>query len=168
MTHTGTPHPHGPEPAGVSASLATVMASVVFFALAIAGLGALSFFTDADIIAVPGLGQGPGAWGMVAALAVFAGTLWATVRRARPVYPRVVVTLLAVPVAHLAVVWVAALGAGPLAATTVARDLVLGGTSAVLAGAAAVAAWGGVALRRTRASRPRWRWEHGSSHPDDL
>lgn len=165
MTHPTTPHPHGPAPAGVSASLATVMASVVFFALAIAGLGALSFFSDADIIAVPGLGQGPGAWGMFAALVVFAGTLWATLRRPHPAYTRVVVTLLAVPVVHLAVVWLGALGAGPLAATTVARDLVLGGTSAVLAGAAAVAAWGGVALRRTRASRPRWRWEDEDDAP---
>jgi len=31
--------------------------------------------------------------------------------------------------------------------------------------AAAVAGWAGVALRRTRASRPRWPWEGDESDP---
>ena len=44
-------------------------------------------------------------------------------------------------------------------ATAVAGDLVRGGASAVLLLAAAVAAWGGIALRRTKAQHPRWPWE---------
>jgi len=137
------------------------MASVLFFALAIAGLGGLSFFTDRDIIAVPGLGQGPGAFGMGAALVAFAGTLWSTVRAPRPAYTPVIVTTLAVPVAHIVVVWLGVLftGASVVAATTVAGDLLRGGVSLVLLLTAAIAAWSGVALRRTRAERPEWPWE---------
>lgn len=137
------------------------MASVLFFALAIAGLGALSFFTDRDIIAVPGLGQGPGAFGMGAALVAFAGTLWSTVRAPRPSYAPVLLTTLAVPITHLVVVWIAVLltGASVVTATTVAGDMLRGGVSLVLLITAAVSAWSGVALRRTRAERPEWPWE---------
>lgn len=148
-------------PGGVSAPMALLMASVLFFALAIAGLGALSFFTDTDIIAVPGLGQAPGAFGMAAALLAFIATLWPTVRPARPAYTPVLITALAAPLAHLIVVWIGVLitGAGFVVATTVAGDLVRGGVSLVLLSAAGGSAWAGVALRRTRAQPPQWPWE---------
>jgi hypothetical protein len=48
---------------------------------------------------------------------------------------------------------------GLVTATAVAGDLVRGGPSAVLIVAAAIAAWSGIALRRTRSERPRWPWE---------
>ncbi len=151
--------PHGTP--GVSAPIAVVMASVLFFALAIAGLGALSYFTDTDIIAVPGLGQAPGAVGMAAALVAFASTLWPTVRPERPSYTPVLITTIAVPLAHLVVAWIAVLftGAGFVVATTVAGDFVRNGVSLLLLITAAVSAWSGVALRRTRAQRPEWPWE---------
>ena len=60
-----------------------MLSTVSFFALAIVGLGAVSFAMDADIIGVPGLGQGPGVIGMATAVAVFAGVEWAAVRIAR-------------------------------------------------------------------------------------
>jgi hypothetical protein len=71
-----------------------------------------------------------------------------------------------VAVAHLIVVWVAVLfGTGDLVtATVVAADLVRGGASAVLVVTAAIAGWGGIALRRTAATRPQWPWE--SEDPD--
>jgi hypothetical protein len=137
------------------------LAVISFFALAILGLGVLSNLTDADIITVPGLGQAPGVIGMIAAVAVFAGTLWAALRRGHPSFLSVPVIGLATALAHLGVVWAAVLVAtGDLiVATVVAGELVRGGASLVLLLVAVIAGWGGVALRRTRAEHPRWPWE---------
>lgn len=161
ITNATTPNPRGPESAGVSAVLALVLATGGFFALAVFGLGALSVATDTDIIAVPGLGQGPGVTGMVIALLAFASMLWATLRREHPSYVAAVAIALATALGHLVGVWVSVLVAtgGLVTATAVAGDLVRGGASAVLAVAAAIAAWAGVALRRTRSARPQWPWE---------
>jgi hypothetical protein len=161
VTSTTPSNPRGPEPAGVSAVLAVVMAGIGFFALAIFGLGAVSVFTDTDIITVPGLGQVPGAVGMLSAVFVFALTLWAAVRRARPSFLAVPGVALATALAHLVAVWFGVLiaTADVILATVVVGGLVVNGPSLVLLGAAAIAAWGGVALRRTRAQRPRWTWE---------
>ena len=138
-----------------------MLSTVSFFALAIVGLGALSFATDADIITVPGLGQGPGIVGMAVGVAVFAGVEWAAVRIARSLYRSVWVTALATALSHLVAVALCALvvAGDPVTALAVAGDLVTGGASAVVLLAAAVAAWGGVALRRTRAQHPTWPWE---------
>lgn len=162
MTTNGTASdPRGPESAGVSAVLALVLSTVSFFALAIFGLGALSVLTDADIISVPGLGPAPGVIGMAGAVAAFAGVEGMAVRIARPLYRSVWVTALATALVHLVVVAVCALIAAGDAVTAlvVAGDLVRGGASAVILLAAAVAGWGGIALRRTRAQHPRWPWE---------
>lgn len=139
-----------------------MLAVIGFFALAVFGLGAVSVATDSDIISVPGLGQLPGIVGMVVAVAAFAASLWVAVRSRHPSFLSVPMTALITALAHLVAVWVGAvLAAGDLVvATAVAGDLVLGGPSAVLLVAAAIAAWGGVALRRTRAQHPRWPWEH--------
>ncbi|WP_223170685.1 hypothetical protein [Microbacterium sp. NIBRBAC000506063] len=152
----------------MSPFLAVVLATVLFFALAIMGLGALSYYTDTDVIAVPGLGQAPGVLAMGAAVAAFSGTLWTTVRPARPSFTPVLITALATPLAHLFVLWLVLLvtGSGLLVATTVAGDLVRGGFSLVLLLAAAVAAWGGVALRRTRSTGPQWPWERRADDED--
>ncbi len=138
-----------------------MLATISFFALAIFGLGALSVATDTDIISVPGLGQIPGAAGMLAALAGFALMLWSSVRRPHPSFLAVPVAALVTALAHLLAVWSGVLlGTGDLiVSTVVAGDLVRGGASAVLLLVAAVAAWGGIALRRTRAQHPRWPWE---------
>lgn len=138
-----------------------MLAVIGFFALAVFGLGTLSIATDTDIIAVPGLGQGPGVWGMLAALLAFALTLGATLRRRHPSFPSAPVVALATALAHLAGVWLGVLVAnGDLViATSVVGGLVSGGASLVLLAAAAIAAWSGIALRRTRAEHPRWPWE---------
>ncbi|MFT4259087.1 hypothetical protein [Microbacterium sp.] len=156
-----TPDPREPQAARVSASLALVLATIGFFALAVFGLGALSFSTDADIIAVPDLGQAPGAAGMLVAVAVFALSLRAVVRARHPSYLPVVTIALTTGLAHLAAVWAAVtVGTGDaVIATVVVGDLVRKGASAVIVLAAVVASWGAVALRRTRAQHPRWPWE---------
>nr|WP_314841104.1 hypothetical protein [uncultured Microbacterium sp.] len=156
-----SPNPRGPESAGVSAVLALVLATISFFALAVFGLGALSFATDADIIAVPGLGQIPGAFGMLVAAAVMAALLWSALRRPRATFRSAPVIAVGTALGHLIAVWVAvALVRGDLiVATAVAGHLIGGGASIVILAAAAVAAWGGIALRRTRAQHPQWPWE---------
>lgn len=161
--NSSSPNPRGPEPAGVSAVLALVLTTVGFFALAVFGLGALTVATDTDIIAVPGLGQLPGVIGMTVAVGAFALGLGGALRRQHPTFLSVPVIALSVGLAHLVAVWigVAAASGDLIVATAVAGDLVRGGASAVLLLAAAVAAWAGVALRRTRAERPRWPWEGG-------
>ncbi|MCM3779883.1 hypothetical protein [Microbacterium hydrocarbonoxydans] len=161
MAETSSPNPRGHGSAGVSRVLALTLATIGFFALAVFGLGALSVATDADIIAVRGLGQIPGVVGMLAALLAFAIMLWSSLRRQHPSFLSVPTTALAAALSHLIVLWVAVLLArGDLVvATAVAGDLVRGGASAVLLVAAAIAAWAGVALRRTRSGRPRWPWE---------
>lgn len=153
--------PRGQQPAGVSAVLALVMSTVLFFALAIFGLGALSFATDRDIIAVPGLGQAPGAVGIALGLAVFTIGSWRGLRQLRPSYHRVWVIAPATALVHLLGVWASILvrTGEAVTATVVAGDFVRGGASIVLLLAAAIAAWAGVALRRTRSTAPRWPWE---------
>ncbi|MFK3678182.1 hypothetical protein ACI2IP_10640 [Microbacterium sp. NPDC090218] len=138
-----------------------VLATISFFALAVFGLGALSVATDTDIIAVPDLGQTPGVVGMLAAVVAFGLLLWSTLRRRRPSFVATITIALVAALAHLVVVWIAVLiGTSDIViATAVAGDLVRGGVSAVLLVAALIAAWGGIALRRTRAEHPRWPWE---------
>lgn len=141
------------------------MTTVGFFAIAVFSLGALSVVTDADIIAVPETGQAPGIVGMTVAVAVFAGILWLAVRIEHPRFRSVWTISIATALAHLL-----AAGIGAIVVTgefinalAVMGQLVTGGASLVIFAAAAIAAWAGVALRRTRAKRPRWPWER-----DDL
>ncbi|MCZ4302287.1 hypothetical protein [Microbacterium oxydans] len=138
-----------------------VLATISFFALAVFGLGALSVATDTDIISTPDLGQAPGVVGMLAAVVAFAVLLGVTLRTRRPSFVSTITIALVTVLAHLAVVWFAVLlGTSDIViATAVAGDLVRGGVSAVLLAAALIAAWGGIALRRTRAEHPRWPWE---------
>ncbi|MFS6609411.1 hypothetical protein [Microbacterium aurugineum] len=138
-----------------------MLATISFFALAVFGLGALSVATDTDIISTPDLGQAPGVAGMLAAVVAFAVLLWVTLRARRPSFVSTITIALVTVLAHLAVVWFAVLlGTSDIViATAVAGDLVRGGVSAVLLVAALIAAWGGIALRRTRAEHPRWPWE---------
>lgn len=124
------------------------------------GLGALSVATDTDIIAVPDLGQAPGVIGMAVAVVVFGLMLWSTLRRHRPSYVATIAISLLAALAHLIAVWLGVLtGSGIVLATAVVGDLVRGGASAILVAAGLIAAWGGIALRRTRAEHPRWPWE---------
>jgi small-conductance mechanosensitive channel len=137
------------------------MTTIGFFALAVFGLGALSIATDADIIAIPGLGQAPGAVGMIIAVAVFAGILWAAVRIKHPRFRSVWAISITTALAHLlGVGLVVAITSGEfVTALAVMGGLITGGSSLVILVVAAVTSWAGVALRRTKAKHPRWPWE---------
>ncbi|MGL3151671.1 hypothetical protein ACSS7Z_15085 [Microbacterium sp. A82] len=137
------------------------MTTIGFFALAVFGLGALSVATDADIIATPGLGQAPGVVGMALAVAQFAVLLWMAVRIKNPRYRSVWTIAIVTAFVHLlGVGLVAAVVSGEfVTGLSVIGELITGGASLVIFVVAVLAAWAGVALRRTRAKRPQWPWE---------
>lgn len=132
-----------------------------FFAFSIMGLGFLSLLTDTDIIAVPGLGQGPGAVGIAAAVAAFAAVLIPVLRARRGSFATALFAAVATAVAHLVGVWLTTVvqGDGMVPATAAVGDLLARGPSGVIAGAALLAAVGGIMLRRARSTPPRWPWE---------
>ncbi|MGN8026899.1 hypothetical protein [Microbacterium sp. 22242] len=141
--------------------LAWAIGVVSFFALAIMGLGMLSLFSEQDIISVPRLGQLPGIVGMGLAVLVFALALRGVLAEVRPSFVSSVFLALAAALVHLGGVWGAAVseGSGAVRATAAAGQLVLGGSSAVMVLSALIAAWVGIALRRTASRAPRWPWE---------
>ncbi|WP_193596824.1 hypothetical protein [Microbacterium sp. YJN-G] len=159
MTTTGDPH--GPAPQGVSAFLAVVIGFAAFASLAILGLGMLTFYADLDILTVEGLDSWPAIVGMIAAIGVFSWMLWTVLSRRHPPFPAVIPVGLATVLAHLAVVWLAALlsGAGLAAASAAVSQLVVRGSSLIVLLAALIGAWIAIALRRTRARALRWPWE---------
>ncbi|GAA2002203.1 hypothetical protein [Microbacterium ulmi] len=154
-----------PAPQGVRPLVALGFATVAFIALLIFGLGMLSLLLDADVIGVPGLGQVPGVVGTVLATASFAAVLWAGLRRAgaglRPSFLGALWCAVAAFLGYVLGVWLGAVFSGSdLAASAAAAGGVAAGWfGAVVAGAGFVAGWGGIALVRTRAGRPRWPWE---------
>lgn len=160
--------------------VALAFATIGFAALTIFGLGMVSLATGEDVIATPGLGQIPGIVGVILAVLAFAGGLWASIGRtgARmdavtpgeraatrgPSFWGVVWTTAAAFLAYVGGVWLAAIvtGADLGVATGVAGRLATSWFGAVVAAAAFVSAWAGIALVRTRARRPRWPWEDPS------
>lgn len=151
------------EPTGgaVPPRLAVVFATVGFFALAVAGLGLASLFLNADVIGVRGLGQVPGATGMLLAAAGFAGALLLGLRAPHPSFWVGPIAALAAWLGEAVGVVVGGLvtGADPAAVVAAAGGVAVGWPGAVIAAAALVAGWGGVALTRAHGGRPRWPWE---------
>ncbi|MGA7147998.1 MAG: hypothetical protein WBX17_05865 [Microbacterium sp.] len=150
-----------PDNGPVRPVLALALATVTFFALLIFGLGMTSLIADQDVIATPGLGQIPGITGTVLATGAFAAGLWAAVRRPPAAYIGALWTAVACFLAYVLGVWLGALfsGAGLAVSTAVAGRIATSWFGLVVAVAGALAAWGGIALVRTRAQRPRWPWE---------
>lgn len=164
--------------------VALAFATIGFAALTIFGLGMVSLFTGEDVIATPGLGQIPGIVGVILGILAFAGGLWAAIGRSGergdaaapsgaagaraatrgPSFWGVAWTTAAAFLAYIGGVWIAALvtGADLGVATGVAGRLATSWFGAVVAAAAFVSAWAGIALVRTRARRPRWPWEDPS------
>jgi hypothetical protein len=153
--------PERPESGPVRPPVALAFALIGFVALAIFGLGMTSLALDADVIAVPGLGQVPGVIGMLSAAAAFALALWVGLRAPHPSFWTAPIAALAAALAEAFGVLVGAVatGADLAAAVAAAGGVAVGWVGVVIAGAALVAAWSGVALVRTRSSRPRWPWE---------
>ena len=148
------------QPAGVAPPTAAFFATIGFAALAICGFGFTSLLTDTDVIAAPGLGQGAGIVAMLLAASAFAGTEFGAVRRGR--YPAAAWVMVATVAAYLAgmVLGGVVTGADAALAVSAAGEFALSWYTLVLAVTAAAAAWAGIALRRTRARRPEWPWEH--------
>ncbi|MFD5226474.1 hypothetical protein ACFWHT_12700 [Microbacterium sp. NPDC058342] len=162
MSTTGDPR--GSAPTGVSAVLALVIGVVGFAALSILGLGMLTFFTDSDILTVPGVDWWPGIVGMVVAVGAFAWMLWPALAQDRAPFTAVIPVALVAAVVHLVAVGLGALlsGGGATAALSAASQLVTHGSSPVVLLAALVASWAAIALRRTGSRAPRWPWEDDS------
>jgi len=151
---------------GVAPPVAVVFATIGFIALGICGLGLLSLLLDAEVIATPGLGQLPGVVGFgLATVAVFVA-LWVVLHRARPSYTAALLVASAALLAYLLGMLAGAVLVGGDAARAVAAagGFLTSWFAFVLAAAAFVAGWAGVALVRTRAGRPRWPWE-GDDEP---
>ncbi|WP_431801793.1 hypothetical protein [Microbacterium sp. bgisy203] len=151
-----------PEPQrGLSPQLAVAFTTIGFFALVVAAFGMLSLLTDADVLAVPGLGQVPGAVAVGAATLTFAVVTWVVVRRPQPTYGGAAIVLVATFLAYLGGLLLGGMGAGvdPARAAAAVGGFATSWFAVVLASAAFISAWIAVALVRTRATRPRWPWE---------
>lgn len=148
---------------GVSPPVALAFAAVGFFALVIAGFGLISLGTGDEVVDAPDLGQLPGIIGTVLAVAGFSFTLWRVIRRPRPGYLGAIGVIAASVAGYLVGLAAGALvqGADPARALGVAVDFGASWFALLLAAAAFVAGWGGIALVRTRAGRPQWPWEDG-------
>ena len=162
MTATpGAPDPSASGGGSVRPGVAVVFATVGDLALLIFGLGMTSLVTDESVIATPGLGQAPGAVAVAASIAAFALTLLTVVRRPHPSYMSSLWIAAGTGLAYLAGMWITLVvtGSGLGAASAVAGRVATTWFGLVIIAAALVAAWAGIALVRTRASRPRWSWE---------
>jgi len=154
-----------PEHGHVRPLVALGLVTAAFGALVICALGVTSLVLDQDVIAVPGLGQVPGWIGMIFSIAAFALVVWLTISRPRPSYGGAAVAAVVTVLAYPLGVWFGAVagGADLAAATGAAGGILTSWFGLVIALAAFVCAWAGVALVRTNARRPRWPWED----PDD-
>jgi hypothetical protein len=139
--------------------------TAAFVAVVIFGLGMTSLLLDQDVIAVRGLGQVPGVIGTIFAVGAFMLGLWLTIRRPQPSYAGAALTAVGVGLAYPLGVWFGALlqGEDLARAAGAAAGVLLSWFAVVIGASGFVCAWAGVALVRTNARRPRWRWED----PDD-
>lgn len=157
---TGRPG-DGADRGPVAPALAVVFATVGYLALVIFGLGMLSLALDESVIEEPGLGPLPGVAATTLSIVAFGATLWSPVRRTQPSFWNSAWVMVASFLAYLAGLWIMAVATGTAVgiATAVAGRIATSGFGLVIAAAALVAAWSGIALVRTRARRPRWPWE---------
>ncbi len=155
---TGAPQSSG---GPVRPIVALALATVSFIALVIFALGMVSLAVGADIVEARGLGQIPGIVATALATAAFALSLWLTLRRQHPSFWGALWAALACYVVYVVSMWIGVLstGADLAVATGVAGRIATTWFGVVVAASGAVAAWGGIALVRTRAQRPRWPWE---------
>jgi hypothetical protein len=151
----------GDESGSVRPVAALAYACIGFATLLIFGFGMLSLALNADVLPVPGLGNSPGIVGVIVALAGFAAALWRGLRAERPTYWTAAIAAVISLVVYLAAVWLTALftGARLGLATSAVAAFATSWFAAVLLASAAIAAWSGIALVRTRAARPKWPWE---------
>ena len=146
---------------GVRPAVAVALTLVTFIALVVFGLGMASLFTESDVIEAPGFGVLPGVVGVVVAAAAYAAVTATALRTWHPSYFAALWAAISCYLGYVIGVWIAAVvgGVDPAAATAAAGRLAIGWWAPIVAAAGFVCAWSAVALRRTRAQRPRWPWE---------
>ncbi|WP_156242100.1 hypothetical protein [Microbacterium oryzae] len=146
---------------GLPAGMLLAFAVAGYGALAVCGLGFGSLFTESDVIETPGVGIVPAALAVVVSVGAFALALWPAIRPDHPRFTSVIGVVFATAAIYALALWLLALvfGAGLGTATGAVVEVVIGWPVPVLAGAAAIASWCAIAVRRTRAQRPLWPWE---------
>jgi hypothetical protein len=146
---------------GLPPRIAVVFAVVSFLALVICGLGVTSLILDADVISTPENSSIPGIVGVIAAMAAFSVALLLALRAQHPSFWSAPIVAVAAYLFYGGGVMVGALFAGvaPAAAVAAGGRSFVSWFGVVVAISGLVCAWGGIALVRTRAGRPRWGWE---------
>ncbi|GGO67049.1 hypothetical protein GCM10010910_27950 [Microbacterium nanhaiense] len=141
--------------------LLVAFATIGYLALLVAGLGVASAVVDDDIISTPGVSLVAAYLAAGVAIAAFALLLAGPVSRERPSYWAAASTALgSAGIYTIALAIAAFVSSGDLSTTgSVLREVLLGWVVPVVLGSALVAAWAGIALRRTAARPPRWPWE---------
>jgi hypothetical protein len=136
-------------------------AVVSFVALVICGFGLTSLILDADVISIPESSSIPGIVGVIVAAAAFAAAQTLALRAQHPSYWSAAIVAVAAYLFYGGGVMFGAIFAGvaPAAAVAATGRSLVSWFGVVVAVAALVCAWGGIALVRTRAHRPRWGWE---------
>ncbi|WP_221583718.1 hypothetical protein [Microbacterium sp. G2-8] len=157
---TGT-RGEGPPPGGVRAPVIVAFCGMGYLALVICGLGVVSLAQDDDVISTPDIGMLSGYIAVGASVAAFALLLWGVVSSERPSFWSTAGIALAAGAVHALALGVAAFAAtGDLGSAGAAMsEVLLSWVSPTIVVTAAIAAWAGIALRRTRSGRPRWPWE---------
>ena len=152
-------------PQGVSPAVALAFAVIGFVTLLIFGLGILSLLLDRAVIAVPGLGPIPGVVGTLLATVLVAAVLWSALRRRHPSFGASLTCAAGAYLGYLVGVWFGAVfsGADLGAAGSAAGGVAFSPFGLALAASGLIAGWGGVALVRSSADRPRWPWERRDS-----
>lgn len=146
---------------GTRPGLAIALAVVGFGALGICGLGVIALVTGDEVLAVPALGPVPGAVGFAASVVAVAAVLWGSVRRPHPSYGSAALSAIVAPLAYGAGVVTGGVlgGVDPARLVAAVSTFTLSWFSLALLVSAGIAGWVAVALVRTRAQPPRWRWE---------
>lgn len=142
-------------------AVAVALTLAGFFALIVAAFGMVSLLADVEVVPVAGVGQAPGIVGVAVACAIYAAGTALVLRPGNPAFTGALFIAVAVWFCY-------SLGAGIVGALasedaavglSLMARLLTGWQGAVVALAAAVAAWCAIALVRTHAGRPRWPWE---------
>lgn len=151
----------GPSPGRVRVPVIVAFCGVGYLALVICGLGLVSLAQDDDVISTPDIGALSGYVAVAASVVAFMLLLWGSIAPERPSFGATPSIALASAAVHAL-----ALGVSAFAATAdlgsagaAMSEVLLSWVSPTIVVTAAIAAWAGIALRRTRSGRPRWPWE---------
>lgn len=147
--------------AQVPAPALVAFASVGYLALLVAGLGFGSLLIDDDVITTAGVSLIAAYVAAGISILAFAAFLLGPARRERPSYWFAGSTAIGTAAVHALMLGITALlSTGDLGIVGgVLSEILVGWVSPLILGAALIASWAALAVRRTAAGRPRWPWE---------